>query len=175
MATSAVELWWQNAGPPAVIFQPLGRMWQLGLVNAWRDLERDGIQLPPLPRFLVGHNRRRLEGLLNDRPGSFVILTTGQDDLNVFLAAVVSLKNRFPLAGFAVADPKRRRDLRRVVQECGIHCVVSSPCESRTLALWLAWHLRRISPVLTNPCRQIWDRLPWPKWSSQENSNIYQD
>lgn len=175
MAVSAVELWWQSAGPPAVIFERLGRMWQLGLVNAWHDLEREGKQLPPLPRLLVSHDCRRLERMLEERPGSFVVLTAGQKEMKEFLQEVASLKNCYPMAGFAVANPNRRRSLERVVQECGIHCVVSSPRDSRALALWLAWHLRRISPLLANPCRQIWDRLPWSQWGSHKGIKTNDD
>jgi hypothetical protein len=175
MAVSAVELWWQTAGPPAVVFERLGRMWQLGLVNAWHDLEREGKQLPPLPRFLVSHDRRRLERMLEERPGSFVIVTPGQEDMKKFVLEVASLRNDYPMAGFAVADPNRRHSLERVVQECGIHCVVSTPRDSRALALWLAWHLRRISPLLANPRLQIWDHLPWSQWGSHEGIKTCDD
>jgi len=166
-STSAIELWWQNSSPPAVIFQTSGRIWQLGLANAWRDLEQAEVILPPLPRFLVAHNRNRLQTLLNDRPESFVILNMRQGRAREFFSDFISLKDRYPGAGFAVVIA-RKRGFEPLLREWGIHCVVSSPRESRTLALWLAWHLRRVSRTSTRVHSQIWDRLPWSQWGSRK-------
>jgi len=168
MSVSAIELWWQSAGPPTVVFQTMGRIWQLGLVNAWRDLQQAGHQLPSLPRFLVAHNRSRVENILKERPASFVILTMQQEHAKSFLVNLMSLKDRFPTAGFAVVAP-RGHVLEGICREYGAHCVVSSPRELKKVAIWLAWHLRRLPPILNNPRAQIWDRLPWSQWDSRKN------
>ncbi|MGQ9505802.1 MAG: hypothetical protein ACUVQG_13410 [Thermogutta sp.] len=175
MAISAIEFWLQNAGPPGVIFEPPGRMWQLGLINAWCDLERKGIELPPLPRFLVIHKREELWRLLDERPGSFAVLTPARENVKEFVESLVFSKNRWPMAAFAVADSKRCHAFDRLLHECGIHCIVSSPRDSRTLAMWLAWHLRRTNTILSNPQRQIWDRLPWSQWDSRKGIKAHND
>ncbi len=169
MSVSAIELWWQNVGPPAVVFQTLGRMWQLGLVNAWRDLQRERSQLPPLPRFLVAHNHTRVERILKERPASFVILTMRQEHAKSFLLNLMALRDRYPTAGFAVVTP-RGYGFEGICREYGAHCAVSSPRELKKVAIWLAWHLRRLPPVLSNPRAQIWDRLPWSQWDSRRNT-----
>mgnify|MGYP001157848756 CR=1 FL=1 len=164
---SAIELWRQNSKPPAVIFQVSGRMWQLGLVNAWHDLEQGEAALPPLPRFLVAHSRDRLETLLDERPESFVVLNMPQGAAKEFLSDFIATKNRFPAAAFAVVTC-RECTLRHLLREYGVHCVVSSPRECGTLARWLAWHLRRVSRITTRVHSQIWDRLPWSQWDSRK-------
>lgn len=161
---SHVEQRGVHGGPPAVIFQPTGRLWLLGLQNAWQDLRDRGVVHQPLPRMIVAHEWDMLARHLQSRPTSFLVLRLGRESLSEWASHVATIGEEFPLVTIAVAD-QNAGHLGPFLSEIGVRCAVTSPCESDILARWLAWHLRRLPQTLRDAPAQIWDRLPWKQWA----------
>ena len=150
--------------PPAVIFQHPGRIWQLALCNAWESLQQVGQVWQPLPRILVASIPDRIEAILQDRPASFAVLSTKSLHYQACLQRLPDWTQRHPLATFCVIN-NSGIDLKPALWELGVRCVVRSTWETEILARWLAWHLRRLDEPPDQWLQEVWDRLPWPRWS----------